>query len=255
MIIKHLTKLTPAESLMILDTSNCSFKSLLKSTLMDLLLKKVLKTIQIEKKLSSGKTSVATYIIPGPNFDSYKALPHEMIFLHSFKKRKNIRILFRHLVKTAIEHSGGSRNYKKYFVLRTKALRDKFKGGFLRNLFNLIALNEDGKELQKSVLTEVEYLEKELPILVKTNEVKLKEIIDQVQGNIFILNTIDLGIFKALGPELTDAFRIHNRSQSIPFYFDDDIFDSEISDFESDSSGCSSDGCSGCSGCGGCGGD
>lgn len=253
MTIQYLSKLKPAESLLILDTSNCPYKSLLKSTLLDLLLKKVLKTIKIKKKLASGKSSVATYIIPDQNFNSYKALPHEMIFLQPFKKKKNIRILFRHLVKTGIENSGGPKNYNKYFLMRTPQLRDKFKGGFIRNLLSLIALNGEGKRLQEGILKEAEYLERELPILVKSNEAKVKEIIQTIQGNIFILNTIDLGIFSTLGPEFADAFRFLNENYgkgNDGFYFFDDIFDSEVSDFGGDS-GCSSDGCSGCGGCGG----
>ena len=198
MIFKQLTKLTPAEALLILDTSKCSFKSLLKSTLMDLFLKKVLKVIRVKKTSTSGKSRILAYIVVGENFYSYTPLPHEMIFLHSFKKRNNIRIQFRHVIKSAIEQSGGFKSYKRFFIMRTTTLRASLKDGFFVKMFNLIILNENGKVLQRNLKLEVSYLEKELAQLLNSNEKKATELVHRVNGHIFILNSIDIGIFLSL---------------------------------------------------------
>ena len=83
--MKYLSQLTPAETLIILKDKDTRLKEVLKVTLMDLLLKQVLKIEEVYKQ--TGRTDeqrLYEYIETGKNVRFYNALPHENVFLNIF---------------------------------------------------------------------------------------------------------------------------------------------------------------------------
>src|SRR3954468_16770925 len=100
-----LSKLTPAETLLIRQGEGSPVKDLLKYTFMDLLLKQVLEIRNLERQPNS-RDPVMTYkyVYAGPNFNRYTCLPHELIYVSVFHKSAGSGILFRNCVKMGYEN-------------------------------------------------------------------------------------------------------------------------------------------------------
>ena len=82
-----LTKLTPAETYLILENSKCDFRNLLKYTLIDLLIKNVLKAEDHEEQSHPrNPIRIVSYVSTGSNFSTYTPKPHELPFLQPFQK-------------------------------------------------------------------------------------------------------------------------------------------------------------------------
>jgi hypothetical protein len=72
--MKNLSKLSPAETLLLLEGKEVKLRDLLKVTLMDLFLKQVLQTTEIANTSHTGSETFSnTYIIRGNNFLVYNA--------------------------------------------------------------------------------------------------------------------------------------------------------------------------------------
>ena len=67
----YLSQLSPAETLFLTD-EKALLKDFLKITLLDLILKKVLKTIEVTRTPSVAEgTLIYTYVTAGPNFKTH----------------------------------------------------------------------------------------------------------------------------------------------------------------------------------------
>ena len=82
--MKILSKITPAETMLIKDSSSVELKNLMKYTFMDLLLKKVIEIKEVNKKSHPRDKYIRTYtyVVSGKNFSKYKPKKHELIYLN-----------------------------------------------------------------------------------------------------------------------------------------------------------------------------
>lgn len=258
-----LTKLSPAETHLIRATSDATFKDLLKYTLSDLLLKKVLN--YEERILQSDERSperVVPYISAGENFSGYHAYMHEVPFLKAFYDNPELDIMFRHVVKMGYEQAGSRRNYIFSHLLASPQVAGRVKGQIINRLFNWVQLTELGAATKRRIDESIEKLESELPELLEKSPEKALELLKKINGNVYLLRGLDFELLSQIDNEITEQMNRRGQDYS---YFDSFIyFDSYSSSFDSDfdsasgcgsgcSSGCSG-GCSGCGGCGGCGG-
>lgn len=279
--MKLLSKLTPAETILIRDCSDAQLKSLLKFTFMDLLLKKVIKIVEVDKQPHPrDEVRTYTYIESGKNFSLYTPKNHELIFISPFIKDKSIQILFKHFVKMIYDASGGKKSYRES-IRSTKELKNYFNQSFFIYLFRLIKLTEEGKKVKQEIAGYLKEIDKDINDLLENDQKQALELLITIGGNIFLLRNLNFDLLKKIDKELikqqTALYENSNYSDGDDYWyfygdffedsylFDDDFEDNDsfdsffydtINSFDSefDASSCSScdSGCSSCGGCGGC---
>lgn len=272
--METLKKLTPAESLVLRDTSRASFRDLLKFTLIDLILKKVLVVKNEAMEAEQTENNIAhKNLKKGPAFDSYEPKHHEWIYLSAFEEDADLSIQFKHLVKMAWESARNRNHYLFKQVLMSKDIARAAKEGWLYRTFGYCKLTAEGLQLQQRVHTELRKLSDILPDLIENNPTRARELLGQIYGNIMLVPSFDYSLLKQLDEVFEaetierDATNMETDSAALWFFFlYDDFytsFDSEYDSYGGDGGwsggGCSGDGgdgggCSGCGGCGGCGG-
>ncbi|MBC7749960.1 MAG: hypothetical protein H7Z76_15540 [Methylotenera sp.] len=256
--MKQLSKLSPAETLVLLQDTNARLKELLKVTFMDLLLKQVVRTIEVQKQSRrSDIIRVYKYVIIGQNFSNYQPLPHENVFLAPFFKSKNVQILFRHIVKMGYQNSNSESSFQR-ILSKSPNLQFCFKRNIYNAIFGGFNVEVKGIELRNIVQGEIAQLEKELPQYIANEPEKALHILKVIKGNIFILSNIEFDLLKQIDKELLNEMNKEKTGEisSGCSGCTLDSFDNYSHSFDSScscDSGCSSSGCSGCggSGCGG----
>lgn len=256
--MKHLSQLTPAETLIILKDKDTRLKEVLKVTLMDLLLKQVLKIEEVYKHTGgTNEQRLYEYVETGKNFRFFNPLPHENVFLEIFQKNEVYRYLFRHVVKVGYENAK-SYNYFHKLIRKSHNISDCFKENFIFDLIGFSFKTSKHEPLKKELQKEINQLEIQLPKIIQNDKEKALEILKEIKGNIFLLSTIEFDLLKQIDQTISTEM---NRQSDNSFGCSGcswSYFESYSESFDSSCSGdggSSDGGCSGCSGCGGCGGD
>ncbi len=226
---------------------------------MDLLLKQVLRKIEVERQPSfRDGIRVYDYIIPGKNFNSYQALPHEFVFLAPFQKSDEVQILFRHMVKMGYQNAKSDIHIQN-LIRKCPNIKSCFRQNLIQLLYDGFSLTKEGLEMSKLVSNEISELEKELPNLILKDHQKALAVLRNIKGNIFLLSNIEFELLKELDKELllemnkVDDKNYDSGCSGCTWDSFDSFSDSFDNSCSGDSGGCGS-GDSGCSGCGGCGG-
>ena len=246
-----LEKLTPTETYLVRDNSGSTFKELLKLTLADLCLKKVLKIE--DKEVQSHPRSpvrVLKYVLTGKNFNNYKPKPHELAFLSPFQKNSEIEVLFNHTIKMAYENVKNRKRYVYKSILLNPELTERFHKDFFTKLIGGISLNNAGESAKIKVDQELRKLESELPQIIQNDKKRALEILNRIGGNVFLISGLDFELLREIDEELTKALErgVDNYGYGCGGCYTSygDNSDSFDGAFDSaDSSG-------GCGGCGGC---
>lgn len=264
--MEQLSYLSPAETLLVLQDKNASINELLKVTFIDLLLKRVLRTFEVQRQPSSRDAIRSyKYVEIGENFLNYQPLPHEEIFLTPFQKSESVQILFRHIVKMGYQNAKSESRI--HNVLRQSPnLAGCFGRNMIQSIFGGFSITAAGQVLRNKIEDEISQLEKQLPPLILNNQQKALDILKVIKGNIFLLTNIEFDILNQIDKELLAEINKRDGNNYVGgcsgctwFSFENysDNFDSSCSGDTGCSggqSGCGGSGCSGCSGCGGCGG-
>lgn len=272
--MKLLSKITPAETILIKECSNAQLKNLLRFTFMDLLLKKVIKIVEVDKQPHPrDEVRTYTYVESGKNFNAYKPKNHELIFTSPFIEEEPIQILFKHFVKIVYDASGGKKNYRES-IKSNETSKQYFNQSFFINLFRFVKLTEEGEKAEQEITTYLKEVDENIGDLLENDQKKALEFLVSIGGNIFLLRNLDFDLLKKIDKELISqhkALRKNSDCDDGTYLFDDfylfeDSFDNHDSfdsffydtldsfDTEFDASSCSScdSGCSSCGGCGGC---
>lgn len=254
----HLSKFTPAELFFLLRKERRRYlKELLKVTFLDLLLKQILIITEVEKEVSKT-TQVYRYVEDGPRFFGYRPLDHEAVFVDTFRKSNDIRVIFQGMVKIGFQNAKSFSHYKTTIIDRLIA-NGHVTQNIFQQVFGLYSLTDHGLDLQAKIQTEIRQLEKELPGLIKSTDEKAMEILKTINGNVFLIDNIRMDLIEYINKAFLATTKEDKQDGDYGFacshyYGFSDSFDNSWG--SSDSSGCSGGGgCSGDSGCGGCGGD
>lgn len=268
--MKLLTRLTPAETLILKFGEKAPLGDLLKVTLLDLLLKQVLVVEEIQRQPSRREpVRIYKYVSVGKNFRNYIKQPHEWVFLSIFDKNRAIKILFRNLVRVGFQEAESEKIYH-HNLIASKSIREAFNSTFVQKIMGRFSYTNKGLELREAVMHEIQEYESSLPGQIGHNSKLALETLKVIGGNIFLLKGLEFAIAKEIDKEIFKRIKEQGGyaggcSSGCWSGYDDfsDSFDSSGSSGSgsgdggcSGGSGCSGDsGCSGCSGCGGCGGD
>lgn len=258
-----LSKLTPAETSLLLNGSQLSLKDLLKYTFIDLILKKVIRIIEVERQPHPrDRVRYYTYVAVAQNFETYKPISHELIFLATFLKSVDLQIQFRHLIKIALQNADTKRIFINKIV-SSPHLIGHFESNFLNSLLGRICLSPRGTIAKNELMKEIGILEKKLPIALHGNKREVVAILNAINGNVFLINNLDLNLLKLIDQKFFKEFERTDPSRQAGCYggcwhFHDSYsssfdksYDSADTSYSEGGSGCTS--CGG--GCGGCGGD
>lgn len=274
--MEHLSKISPAESLMVLEEGNATVKELFKTTLFDLLIKQVLKTTELRKESNRReKARIIKYIKASNKFHNHIAKPHEDVFLAPYIKANSIKILFRHVVKMGYQNAKSEKKFKNS-IINNPYITKCFNRNIFQKLIGSFSFNQTGTLLKKELQNEIAKLEVELTNLITTDKLKAASIVKTIGGNIFLLKNIDIELLNQIDKDLLKELNKNKQKTGNDSGCDTGCFGSwdnygDFSDsFDSVSFGggefggggaggdfgdSGDSGCSGCSGCGGCGGD
>ncbi|MBK9732586.1 MAG: hypothetical protein IPO83_15135 [Chitinophagaceae bacterium] len=197
-----LTKLTPAETLLLLKPTESRLRDFMKYTLMDLLARQVLQLLNYDIQPVQGNATLAfAYVIAGKNFKKEEPKLHEMIFLYPFYKKPKAKILFTHFIQIAFKTAKGEENFKKKFLLDGE-IKSLIKIGFLQRIFGSFTLSDEGKKQSEAIIKHFNFLDKELPLMMKNEPEKANEYINQIKGNVLLLNALKFDLLHLLGSEI-----------------------------------------------------
>jgi hypothetical protein len=259
--MKYITQFTPAETLLVLYGNEAVYSDLLKITLMDLLLKRVLTTTEVKRNIAQ-RLHTYTYVTTGANFKNYQALPHEEVFLKAFKKAPDLDVLFRHVVKMGFQQAWSLPRYVSK-ILKSPRLTDYLSQNILQRIAGKIQVTVAGFKLRENIHTELANLDAQILQLNPTQGTTQQTLVAPIYGHVFLLKQIDL----TLWTEVDQIFKTEMSNQTTSAIYggcsgggDWGGFDTGCSSHGGHSgcgghgcSGCGGSGCSGCGGCGGCG--
>lgn len=275
--MKALATLTPAETLLVMHDERVKLRYFLKVTLMDLLLRQVLKTVTVTRQPNKRDPEKQfIYIERGDAFIPMP-LPHERIYTKPFSYTNTTSILFRHFVKIAAENARDVGYYRGQ-IRKSPALAECYSQSFFqRNVFGGFTRTEQAALLGTTLGAELEHLENHLPQLLTNNTAQALEVIKVIGGNVFLLQNVKIDMLQQIDALLMDELRRPNVSVDAvdltiasgcsgggwSWMGEAHESDSMFGDDMGDDSGCGADagdssdsgGDSGCGGCGGCGGD
>ena len=239
--MNYLNQLTPAE-VYILTKENSTKNQLIRLTLVDLILKKVLQLKSVTKKPSINLNNNLVeyrYVAIGENFKNYKFKNHERVFCGVYEIEKNIEVLLNKMISIGFKNS----YYLNENTYKTPLLLKCFSQNFFQRIFGKYKITEYGKEFRRKVENEISTLNKEYSTVRESDNYRILELSTLIGANILFLTVINHNVIDELLSEINSEI-----SKNID---------------ASDSSGCGGGGCSssdsgcgssGCGGCGGCGG-
>jgi uncharacterized membrane protein YgcG len=247
--------LTPAEVLVLLHGKNANFKELIKMTLMDLLLRKVLAVKLVSAADATDEPMNQLLVQRGARYADYRPLAHEEIYTIHFAIQANREILFANLIKLA-RLMGANDIYLRRKIMKTPQMRTAFKQGFWANLTDKVQYTQEGLLKRTYAATELQELTNMLPELYEADKATVVQLLQLMHGNIFLTNAVEHRLLMLLDDELS---RLFHQEQSSAADIDELFYMTEAFNFESSfddgfdsggSDGDSSDG-GGDSGCGG----
>jgi hypothetical protein len=173
---------------------------------MDLVTKQVLQLPNFDKKPVQGQATLGfAYVIIGRNFMREEPALHEMIFLFPFYKKLKATIRFRHLIQMAFSRTKGEEQFKLKFMLDSKALKPLIKIGFWQKVFGSFTWSEEGKQKKEEVVKYFNYLDKDLPQLMKDDKPKADQILNDIRGNVLLLNSFKFELLHLIGKEIAEV--------------------------------------------------
>jgi len=192
----RLSNLKPASTKLILD-SKVDLIELLKLTLQDLLLKKVLIINRETRRAHRNDLYAREYanIETGKNFKHYKADSFEKYFTDIIDEESYYPI--KSYIKKIYKNIPSDYKYAKSIITDSKT-NDLFKSHSILSVFRINSLNTSGNELQLEFINFINIIDEHISDLIENDSEKALELIIFLKGNIFLLNNISFEVFDKL---------------------------------------------------------
>ncbi len=178
--------LTPAECLFLLKPGQSTLRTLLKNTLIDLVLKRVLSFS--ESTNEEGEPVVL--LARGERFTNYTPEPHEEVLLTPFSNYPEARLDLQEFSKLLYQTVGSESRYKYRYLRKSQRISRYFSDGFFNNLFLLNRLNEQGKKFSKNLEQELQEWEQKLQDKSLSKE-ELEALLEKVGSKIILIPNLD----------------------------------------------------------------
>ncbi|MDX1446107.1 hypothetical protein, partial [Lishizhenia sp.] len=198
--MSDLSKLKPAETLLIMKGENAAFKDLMKYTLMDLILKQVLEIKETVRRVKRGrrfKDKRIKYVVKGNNFDNYSPNIFEIIYLSTYQHTPEIKIVLSKLIKVAYSAAKTEEEYRNC-ILETHPFPKSFKKSFFQKYFGGVSITEEGKERKSMIDIQLSEIDNKFDSLLKDNPKEALSLLLEIGGNIFLLKNIDFELLRKI---------------------------------------------------------
>lgn len=224
-----LSELKPAGIKLILEP-NTDLIELLKLTLFDLILKKVLAIKKTKKKSHSRDPYLREYIIveTGKNFEKYIPNNFEKYFTTRIDKDSYFQL--KSYIKVIFNEIPFEYKYKKE-IIRDLKINNLFKSNLILSIFSWLKNNSKGKKLKSDITEYLNEVDRNIGHLIENEPEKALELILFLQGNIFLLKNLKFELLENL--KLISTVRENNENYDdwywIDFMYDTDLI-SDISE-------------------------
>jgi hypothetical protein len=214
--MKHLSRFTPAETILLLEGDGAKLRDLLRVTLMDLLIKQVLHTTEVERLFDEKTKSASdTYFVRGPGFLQYRSFAHEAIFISPFLENEKAKIFFKNLVRVAYDNARDESHYGK-LILKNDTVQPYFARGISKIFNGKFSLTQEGETIQQEIISEIKVLEKELPHLMESDQARALAILTMIKGNAFLIKGVDLKMMREIESHLVSESNSRTVTSSFP---------------------------------------
>jgi hypothetical protein len=198
--------LTPAESLMILDPKKSSGKEMMRLTLMDLLLKKVLRADvqQLKKGKIIKKDVKETHVRKGEAFDKVKLKSHEGAFCNPLNMTDSMELT--EMAKTIHEHVKGFNGYKNNYIREPLSERGFFSKEKKKRLlipYTKYELSKKGLEARDRMQSLISEGEDHFEEWMGKDMARARAYLSVCGANIFLLANLDFETMKKWMQELS----------------------------------------------------
>ena len=205
--MQHLTQLTPAEVFLITQDNEVSLKELTKMSFFHLIIRGVLR-IRTETRIDKrrGQTRVFEYVTLGPNYTTYPAKPHELLFLDCFsdEKRKN-GLLLRYFIRLVY----GKTTTLEYFMRKVAQSRDMVPylafPRLVRWWWLFFKLSAHGKLRKTEITNELVNVKERFVNALIDERSKAMEIAISLGGNLLFIHPFDSELGTLFDQEMTAA--------------------------------------------------
>jgi hypothetical protein len=197
-----LGKLTPAETLFILQPSSL-LNELMMYTLMDLLMQEKLALTNFDPNPVQGKPRLGyARVTIGKNFQKDPPKLHEMIFLFPFYKKPKKKIVLRHLLQMAMSAAKSETHFKETLLLDAEEMKPLFEKKFWQKALGGVRLSSAGKSVQQEIVKQFNTLDKLLPPVIGRDHAKALEMVRHIKGNILLLKSFKFDLILLIGREI-----------------------------------------------------
>ena len=222
--INYLSVLKPAATAILLAPSKMELKDIIRYTLMDLALKKVLliKNKNIRLHPNDPHKRTRTVVETAKNFNTYYKSEFEECFLTIIDEESYFELRF---YLHRVYHDTPRDSAVKRAIIKEHKIKNLFSGSFFYSVFNIFRLNASGKKVQRELTNYLAAIDENIVEIIEKSPEKALKIVSFLKGNIFLLKNLTFELLEKI-----NALIIQNKNISRDTYFEMfDIFDfSEI---------------------------
>ncbi|MFK7750372.1 MAG: hypothetical protein AB8B65_18415 [Kordia sp.] len=195
--ISYLAVLKPAATAILLSPTKTQLKDIMRYTLMDLTLKKVLSVAHKNIKLNPNDAyaSERTIIETDTNFKTYRKSRYEKYFLSILTETSYFQL---HAYLLRIYHGTPLDTKMKKSILKEQKIGNLFSLSFTLDSFSIFRLNKNGKKVRNEIQRYFVAIEDNLEQIIEDSPQKALYLVSFLKGNFFLLKNIPVEVLKKL---------------------------------------------------------
>lgn len=188
-LINYLSVLKPAATLVLLSPTKSSLKDIIRLTLLDLSLKKVLSVQHKDIKLHPNNpyARTRTVVETCKNFHNYRTHTYETNFLNILDEESYFQL--RPYLHTIYSKTPLDAKMKKK-VLKQHKILNLFSVAFRFDKFSLFILNKNGKEVRNEIQRYLTAIDHNLHTIIDESPEQALQFVSFLKGNIFLLKNM-----------------------------------------------------------------
>ena len=128
-----------------------------------------------------------------------------MVFLFPFYRKATTRLVVKHLLQMAIQTAKTESYFKNKMLMEGTDMKPLFKFDLMQKIFGSTKLSAQGQIVQKELIKHLNVLDKQLSDAVVNDKQKTLEILNEIGGNILLLNSFKFDLVKIIGVEMQIA--------------------------------------------------
>lgn len=192
-----LGKLKPAATKLIIDADSVEIIELIKLTLFDLILKKVLIFKKEFRRLNPNDKYEREYLIieTGKNFKKYKPDAFELYFIDKIDENSYFHL--KSYIKEIVNEIDSNFSFKKKIIKGSK-ITSLFKDEALLNIFKILKISKKGQKIKTNIHTFLKEVDKNIGYLINHEPDNALDIVLFLKGNIFLLENIEFELWEKI---------------------------------------------------------